>query len=61
MGIIDRLSEEELEIPVEEIEAEAEKEGMEGVREGLEELVSQGLIVELPGGRVSKVVKRLFW
>jgi len=60
MEIINNLTEQKMEIPVREVEVLASKEGIENVRGVLDNLISQGLIMESKG-YISKIVKRLFW
>jgi len=60
MNIIDRLTMEKVEIPLEEIELQASREGISDLKKSLDSLASQGLVMESQG-HVSKIVKRLFW
>ena len=61
MAIIDRISEEKVEIPIREIEILAEKEGIENPIEIIESLIGQGLITETSENKITKIAKRLFW
>ena len=61
LDIIDRLTEQKTGIPVQEILESAKNENIKNPEKVIESLISQGLIMELPGNKICKIVKRLFW
>ena len=61
MSIIDKLSEDNDEISLEELEKEAEKQGIDDPSYLVKEMISQGLIIDLGNNKIQKIAKRLFW
>ena len=60
MMVIDSLTQETLEIPIEALKKEAKKSGIEQIEQPLEQLKLAGLVTE-ENGVVTKIAKRLFW
>lgn len=60
LQVIDALAAQTLDVPIARVAQEAGI-SIEEARAAVAELAGQGLVLELPGDKVSIIAKRLFW